>query len=149
MQELLEAQLKRASAAVSSTENKAALVIPAIGVIAGIVGADVSPAVEESPWLQGLGLLAMACGLVAGVLAVVALAPRSHSNGPPSERAVRGTVEELPLARINYVKSLGFAVYAEENRLIDKSTLLTWSLSAFGVGVLFLTIFAAVGGLGD
>lgn len=113
----------------------------------GVFGTDVSPSFRTSLLLQVLGGLALLSGITSGALAIFALAPRSHSNGPPAIRAVRGIAEELSTARVNYVKSLGFAVHSEENRSIDKSTFLKWSLISFGTGVLALTLFAALGGL--
>lgn len=139
--------MERASAATRNVETKAALVIPAIGVIVGIVGSDVSSRVQSNGLILGLGLLLVLAAIATIVLAILALAPRMHSSGPPAERAVKGIVEEADYARVNYVKSLGFAVHSEENRANDKATLLKWSLTSFGVGVLFLLLFAGFGGL--
>ena len=147
VQRVLEAQLERARAAVRSIETKAALVIPAIGVVVGIVGSEVSSSVSKLPLLLTLWTLVVLAGISAVVLAVLALWPRTRSNGPPAQRAVKGIVEEEEAARVNYVKSLGFAVHSEEESANDKGTLLKWSLTSFGAGVLLLLVFAGLGGL--
>jgi tetrahydromethanopterin S-methyltransferase subunit F len=144
---LLEAQLGRASASVKSIEDRAGLVIPAIGVVAGLFGADVSRRVGENAGLFWLAVGVAASAIISMLLALAALAPRSRSNGPPAQRAVQGTAEPLETARINYVKSLGFAVHSEEERVIAKATFLNWSIRVLVIGVILWTVFAALGGL--
>lgn len=130
-----------------SVEDRAALVIPAIGVIVGIVGTNVSSQVKHNAGLMALlvGLAVSAVGAV--LLAILAMAPRSHSNGPSPDRAVKGISEDLTSARVNYVKSLGFAVYSEGARVNAKALWLNWSLRVLGFGILLLLLFAGLGGL--
>lgn len=147
VQTLLEAQLARASASVKSLEDRAALVIPAIGVVAALFGAEVSNRLDKNIGLLALGLMVGACAIASMLLALGALAPRSRSNGPPPHRAVQGTSEELEAARLNYVKSLGFAVHSEEERVLAKATFLNWSIRVFVLGAILWIAFAAMGGL--
>ena len=144
----LEAQFARATKSIASLDTKAALVIPAIGIGASIVGANLPDDLLAEPWhLMGLGLVMLVATGAAAVSAVVSLIPVSRSNGPLPIRAVRGAREPLQDARWHYVRSLGFAVHTAEEAVVAKGYYLNWALRFGGVAVVSLILFIALGGL--
>jgi hypothetical protein len=142
----LEAQLDRALSASKSTDDKAALVIPAIGLIVGIVAPGVKVGLDGIAMWFAIG--AAACGIISGLLAVGALAPWwKRSNGPDPERAVRGAAEPVETARSNYLRSLGFAVASTTDQVWKKSFVLNASLTVAAAGIVLVILLAAAGGI--
>jgi hypothetical protein len=142
----LEKQLDRAVAAVKANDDKAGLVIPAVGVLAGIVGSNVRAEVGSQLVLALLGLATAAAGVVAIVLAVGAMRPQSYSNGPVALSAVAGVGEPANLGKLHYAEALGFAVSSAEDLAVVKAFWVQWAFRVGGAGVVVLTLFAALGG---
>ena len=144
----LQRQIDWANTIIQQIETKAALIIPAIGVILGIVGPSLpTSALSKSgvtPWvLAGSGVCLVLCAL----LAVASLWPRSRSNGPRPLLVVRGAGETLGEARWNYLWSLGFVAETANAVGLAKGRQLAWSLALGAVSVVLLAVFVALGGL--
>jgi hypothetical protein len=142
----LEKQLDRAVAAVSANETKASLIIPAIGAIVGITGVKLNTERLADPLLIAITALGVLAGAVAVVLAALVLSGRSRSNGPDPIRIVKGVGLAEEKARLNYIKSLGFAVQSSQQASNAKSFYLNWSLRALAVSVILIVILAGLGG---
>lgn len=143
---LLEKQLDRAMAAIKTNDDKAALAIPSVGVLAGIVGSNVRSDIGSHQGLAALGAAAALAAVIAICLAIVALRPQSLSNGPLALLAVRGVSEPSDAGKLNYLKALGFAVQSAEDLVLVKALWVNWAFRVGAVGVVLLTVFVALGG---
>jgi hypothetical protein len=144
--ELLEKQLDRALQSVKNIDDKATLIVPGIGVIAGITGTNVRRDIGQQPELIALGALAGLGAVLAVLLAVVAVYPRSYDNGPNALLVVQGSDVTVEEAGLGYVKALGFAVRAAEALNQQKAAYLNWALRVAGIAIVFLTAFVGLGG---
>jgi hypothetical protein len=144
---VLEAQLERAVDVVRAADDKAALVIPAIGIVAGLIGSPraIDPASE--PLLTGVGIGAAVCGIAAALFAVLTLLPRERSIGPDPKRVVLGSDEAVANARVNYVQSLGFAVQSTQDLALVKTNYLSWAFRVAAAGITLVILFVALGGV--
>ncbi len=143
---VLEKQLDRAVAGIKLNDDKAAVIIPAVGVISGVVGSNVRPDIAAQPILAVLGLGAALAGVAGIVLAILALSPKSYSNGPLALEAVKGAGAPLASGKLAYLKALGFAVQSAEDLVTVKAFWVQWALRVGAVGVVAITVFAALGG---
>jgi hypothetical protein len=141
----LQRQLDRAIAGIKVNDDKAGLVIPAVGVLAAVVGSNVRPDISAHQVLAVVGLGAALGALGAILCALIALNPKSLSNGPVALRAVKGVAAPARAGKLNYLKSLGFAVQESEDVILKKAFWVQWGFRIGAVGVL-LTVFAAGGG---
>lgn len=143
---LLERQLDRAITAIKSNDDKAALVIPAIGAIAAISGSNVRSDIASQGALAILGGTAAGGGVAAIIASIVALRPQSLSNGVVAVQAVRGSLAPSLVGKVNYMKSLGFAVSSAERLVVAKAFWVNWAFRIGAIGVVALTLFTAFGG---
>ena len=120
--------------------------IPAVGVLAGVVGSNVRTDIGSQQGLALLGLAAAVAGVLAIVLALVAMRPQSYSNGPLALSAVTGVGEPAANGKLHYAEALGFAVQSAEDLAVVKAFWVQWAFRVGGVGVVVLTVFAALGG---
>jgi hypothetical protein len=148
IQEALEGQLARARGLVNDADRKAALVIPGVGVLAGLFGTQVSPSVADNPAMSGL-LLAIVAGAVMSVLAaLLTLAPEwTSSNGPDTKLVSRATGHPPVAIRAALVAALGFAVHSTEEVALHKARYLAWAFRSGAVTVVLFVVFAGLGGL--
>jgi hypothetical protein len=145
---ILEQQTSRAVDQIERTETKAALVVPAIGVIVGIVAPLIPGTAMQNPgitpWILGGAMLMVLLSLLS---ALTALWPRLRSNGPTTDQVLVGSAEPVEEAHWNYLKSLGFAAASTEAVALDKAD---WLISTFLFGtisIVLFVVFTALGGL--
>jgi hypothetical protein len=145
-QHVLEAQLDRAIAASRAIDDKAALVIPAIGVILSVAAPNIDTALDRAA--LSFGLIAAAGAIAAAVSALFSLAPWWRlSLGPLALKVVRGTSDPPDRARSEYLKSLGFAVHSTSEQIIVKANWLSLSIVASAIGVIAFVLLVVAGGL--
>jgi hypothetical protein len=144
--DLLEKQLDRAVASVKVNDDKAALVIPAVGVMVGIVGTNVRADLLLHPWLASVGFGTGVSAVAAIVLAILALRPQEFSNGVEAGRVVRAVGLPTKRGKLAYAKSLGFTVQSTERLAIVKATSVMWAFRVGATGVVLLTLFVMLGG---
>ena len=143
----LKDQLERSNAAVAAMDNKAALVVPAVGVVATLVGSDIVPDLASRPVALAALVLASLCGAASIALAIRVLAPWStRSVGPDPLRLVRGAGDSVLAAKLGVLNSLGFAVQTAVETVMEKGLYLTWSMRMGALGVIALVVFMAFGG---
>jgi len=148
VQESLENQLSRARGLVKDADRKAALVIPAVGVLAGLFGTKVSGSVGSNPWLAVLLALIVIGAVVAVLSALATLAPEwTSSNGPDSKLTARATGESPEAIRAALIAALGFAVHSTEEVALHKARYLAWAFRAGAITVVLFVLFAGLGGL--
>lgn len=143
---VLETQLVRANAAIKANEDKAALVIPAIGVIVGVTGAKLTTARLDNAGLNLLITAIVVLGVLAVASAILCLSPASRSNGPEPSLAMAGVHDTPAEARFHYLDALGFAVYSTQQVGNRKAHYLNWSLRCLGLAVLLTVVLAGFGG---
>ena len=143
---VLESQLDRAVSAIKLNDDKASIIIPAVGAISGVVGSNVRPDIVNNPILALLGLGVGLAAVGAIVLAVMALSPKTHSNGPVALQAVQGAGVPLAVGKLAYLKALGFAVQSAEDLVTVKAFWVQWAFRLGAAGVITLTVFAGLGG---
>ena len=143
---VLEKQLDRASAAIKSNDDKAALVIPGVAAITGIVGSNVRSDIASQTDLAILGLAAASAAVAAVCLAVYALRPQQLGNGVLPLMALRGVGAPSSVGKLAYAKSLGWAVESAEALSRAKGFAVNWAFRCGAVGVLLLTLFTVFGG---
>ncbi len=147
--QILESQLARASVRMERTDTKAALVLPAIGILAGVIGPNVhrSPFDQDSPWLFTAAAIVVIFAGLSVVLAVWAIRPVEMSNGPLADKVVLAADDTLHTARGRYLGRLGFAVVSTEYVANWKAKWFVRSIGAGGISVLGLGAFIAAGGM--
>lgn len=145
---VLERQLERANTIIKHADDKAVVIIPAVGVVAGLTGDSALVSFEGKSWVVvGTGVGAAIAAVVAVACALISLLPRSRSNGPLAIRVVRGVSSEVQDARWHYVRSLGFAVQTAEEEAVKKGGWINRAFRTSAVGVLLLATFIGTGGL--
>lgn len=145
---ILERQTDAAIARIERTDTKAALVIPAIGVVFGIVSPLVPTSALQRPGVPTLFLgLATATAIACALLAVVTIWPRPRSVGPEVDQVMTGSAEELADARWDYFKSMGFSAQSSDELALSKARWLGRCLAAGAASIVCFVVFAALGGL--
>lgn len=148
---VLEKQLDRANAASVATQHRAALVIPAVGIVAGFLvgksGVQIAPNLPDHPVALLLGMGVIGAALLTLVCALLSLALRVRSNGPDPLLAVKARGEPKGEAAVNYLNALGFAVQSTEAYARLQARYLNLSLALFGAGLFFVLGFVVMGGL--
>jgi len=144
---ILERQLDAALAQIERTETKAALIIPAIGVIVGIVAPLIRADAFQLPGLTPSFLIvAILAAIFCPIFAVVSLLPRVRSNGPDPSQVLKGSAEPVGEAHWDYLKSLGFAVATATAVAVDKANWLISSFIAAAISIVLLVVFYWSGG---
>ena len=143
----LKDKLERANGAVKVLDDKAALVIPAIGAIAAITGSQISAKVQDNWYLIALGVAAALCAVSAIGFALSCLKPRDHDNGADALVLLQLAHDPDPALKMKIAKSMGFASVTTEYMTLQKAWHLQASMMFGGVGVILLTAFVALGGM--
>jgi hypothetical protein len=148
LQDLLEKQLDRANVGLAAIDGKAALVVPGVGIVAGVLVGHVSTAARTPTALGVVLILLVAMAAISVILSLLCLGPWwKRANGPEPFPVVMSTNEGQLAVRLGYLSQLGFAVLMAQGVLNVKAPLLNWAIRSGGAGVLCLLVFAAVGGL--
>jgi hypothetical protein len=145
---IFERQVDAAVSRIERAETKAALVIPAIGVVFGIVGPLVPQTALGKPgMLAALLAVSIVMTIACALLAVITLLPRPRSVGPEADQVMRGSASALDDAKWDYFKSLGFAADSSDQLALSKAKWLAWCLAAAAIAIVLFVVFAAAGGL--
>jgi hypothetical protein len=148
VQAALEDQLARARGLVTDADRKAALVIPGVGVLAGLFGTRVNPSVAVSPLMIALLILITAGAVIAVLSAMLALAPEwTASNGPDTKLMAQATGEHPLAIRVALIAALGFAVHSTEEVALHKARYLSWAFRSGAIAVVIFVVFVGLGGL--
>ncbi len=148
----LEKQLDRTTAGRKSLDDKASLIVHGVGIIATIVGTNVSAAILAKPQ-EHLAMVVLLVALfvfaaLSVLLAMVCLGPFwTSASGTQPRAIVLRTNDDPGAATLGLINALGFAVESSNTVLLAKAFWFSWSIGAAAGAVLALLVFLLLGGL--